>query len=84
VARPDCSAVIQTNFAAVHIRTRPSQCEVCGGHSGTGTGLPRSAFGFPLSVSFHHWPIVVFVVPEGRLSEDLETSIRKPLRDPGF
>ena len=53
-ARPDSSAVIETNFSAAHIRTRPNPCEVCAGQSGTGTDLPRSAFGFPLSVSFHH------------------------------
>jgi hypothetical protein len=40
--------------AEARVLSRVSQCEICGGQSGTGTGFPPKYVGFPLSISPLH------------------------------
>jgi len=46
--------------AEASVRLQVSPCEVCCRESGTGTGPPHY-FSFPLSVSFHQCPTLIFI-----------------------
>ena len=61
---------------------RSRNCEICAGQSGTGTGFSSSTAGFPLSLSIHHWSILISIecnIITGQAGEAWETCNRTML-----
>jgi hypothetical protein len=51
--------------AEIWVTVRVSPCGICGGQSGTGTGLSSSSSVCPLSVSFHRSYPDSYISPGG-------------------
>jgi hypothetical protein len=61
------------------LRSQVGPRGICGGQGGTGTGFSPEYFGSPLFLSFHQYPILIFMytllLSEGQAGEAREPSM---------